>query len=517
MQSTESMKGGHVKGTQGEDLGTIREVMIDLSAGRVAYAVVSFGGFLGIGARSVALPWDALRASSYADEYVTDISKDRLKEAPSFDRSKWSSGADQNFLNNLYTYYGCTPYWNGSEDDSEESRIEDQTPSYAGSEHDTTRRPAVIERIETVTETTTTEYGDLGEVGGFGNEHFSASASDLEPRSQRTAASSSGGGMSDTDMDQNRPGGNIRTPESQSSETPSPSAEQAYSGSQEQHGELSGFSKTSHSESDIWYREGGAAQSSETERAYGGSDFSTGEGRTESPSEPGATPYGGSDSSSSQPSGAATPETSYGGPGNAGGAGEFEDSANEGDAFNATSGGSDQYSDTSGANENVRSEDIAFSDNPEGQGNTRAFEVGEDIAIEEDISAVSGFGSTSDIANLSGVSGPSAANLTGGSEGLSAAEDLSIGSVDDLNTAGSTLGLDDIEDEDISERDDRDDLDTLPGEGRRRGSSASGDFRTNEDENEDLDRSDPNRSGRGHSGGHSSRFGMDSDEEKDSR
>lgn len=109
--SAGTLKGDAVKNPAGDDLGKIEEIMLDLSSGRVAYAVLSFGGFLGIGNKLFAIPWQALSVDEDAKEFILDIDKQRLENAPGFDKDNWPDMADREFGTKVYSYYGYKPYW----------------------------------------------------------------------------------------------------------------------------------------------------------------------------------------------------------------------------------------------------------------------------------------------------------------------------------------------------------------------------------------------------------------------
>jgi sporulation protein YlmC with PRC-barrel domain len=81
----------------GEDLGKIEEIMIDVPTGRVAYAVLSFGGFLGMGDKLFALPWDALKLNEDEHEFILNVDKATLENAPGFDQDDWPDMADPNW------------------------------------------------------------------------------------------------------------------------------------------------------------------------------------------------------------------------------------------------------------------------------------------------------------------------------------------------------------------------------------------------------------------------------------
>jgi len=106
-----SIIGMDVVNFKGDSLGDVKEVVIDLCTGRVAYAVVSFGGFLSMGEKLFAIPFSAFVCNVEKNEYVLDISKERLEAAPGFDADNWPSMADEKWNRDVYKYYERSPYW----------------------------------------------------------------------------------------------------------------------------------------------------------------------------------------------------------------------------------------------------------------------------------------------------------------------------------------------------------------------------------------------------------------------
>lgn len=106
-----SIIGTDVVNTKGDNLGDIKEVVIDPRTGRVAYGVVSFGGFLSMGEKLFAIPFSAFAYDVAKDEYVLDVSKERLKAAPGFDADHWPSMSDEKWNRDVYKYYDRSPYW----------------------------------------------------------------------------------------------------------------------------------------------------------------------------------------------------------------------------------------------------------------------------------------------------------------------------------------------------------------------------------------------------------------------
>jgi len=111
VMAADTLEGDDVVNAQGEDLGVIKSIMIDVPSGRVAYAVLSSGGFLGIGDKLVAIPWNALTLDADNKCFVLNIDKERLKNAPGFDKDHWPLMADQRWATEVHSYYQTRPYW----------------------------------------------------------------------------------------------------------------------------------------------------------------------------------------------------------------------------------------------------------------------------------------------------------------------------------------------------------------------------------------------------------------------
>lgn len=110
-----TLAGNSVRNSAGEDLGKVDEIMIDIPSGRVAYAVLSFGGVLRMGNKLFALPWSALRVDEDEKCFILNVDKERLENAPGFDKDKWPDMADTKWGSEVYRYYGTTPYWEDQE------------------------------------------------------------------------------------------------------------------------------------------------------------------------------------------------------------------------------------------------------------------------------------------------------------------------------------------------------------------------------------------------------------------
>jgi sporulation protein YlmC with PRC-barrel domain len=106
-----SLEGDEVVNANGDNLGRIEAIMLDVTSGRVAYAVLSFGGFLGMGSKLFAIPWSALTLDARQKRFVLDASRERLESAPGFDKDHWPSMADRAWATDVHDYYDATPYW----------------------------------------------------------------------------------------------------------------------------------------------------------------------------------------------------------------------------------------------------------------------------------------------------------------------------------------------------------------------------------------------------------------------
>ena len=105
------VKGHKVINKNAEDLGKIEDYMLDLETGRIAYAVLSFGGFLGMGEKLFAIPWSAFNVQLFENDMriVLNVDKEILKKAQGFDKSQLPLGYTD--LSSVYQYYGYKPYW----------------------------------------------------------------------------------------------------------------------------------------------------------------------------------------------------------------------------------------------------------------------------------------------------------------------------------------------------------------------------------------------------------------------
>jgi hypothetical protein len=106
--SSEDVEGTNVYGPGDSKVGEIDHLMIDKVSGRVTYAVMSFGGFLGVGHSHYPIPWAALKYDPALGGYRTGITEQQLKDAPAFSDDSW---ADRNWETRVHQHYGAPAYW----------------------------------------------------------------------------------------------------------------------------------------------------------------------------------------------------------------------------------------------------------------------------------------------------------------------------------------------------------------------------------------------------------------------
>ncbi|OYX13329.1 MAG: photosystem reaction center subunit H [Rhizobiales bacterium 32-66-8] len=106
----DKVSGTSVYNTAGEHLGSIHDVMLDKRSGKVAYAVMSFGGFLGIGEKYHPLPWSTLNYQTNQSGYVVNMSRDQLEAAPMYGETD-SPAWDRDYETRVHDYYKAPYYW----------------------------------------------------------------------------------------------------------------------------------------------------------------------------------------------------------------------------------------------------------------------------------------------------------------------------------------------------------------------------------------------------------------------
>lgn len=106
-----TLTGNRVRNFPGDALGTIDEIMLDIPSGKIAYAVLSFGGVLGIGNKLFAVPWNALAVDEDDKCFTLDVDRKKLESAPGFDKDNWPDMTDTGWESKIFKYYGVEPYW----------------------------------------------------------------------------------------------------------------------------------------------------------------------------------------------------------------------------------------------------------------------------------------------------------------------------------------------------------------------------------------------------------------------
>ena len=110
--SASSLNGTTVRNLADEDVGKIKDLMIDWENGSVAYAVLTFGGFLGLGEKLFAVPLESFKFDNLDgnERAILDINKEKLENAPGFDPDNWPKDADYTFIDSVYAHYGYDSY-----------------------------------------------------------------------------------------------------------------------------------------------------------------------------------------------------------------------------------------------------------------------------------------------------------------------------------------------------------------------------------------------------------------------
>ncbi|QLC50537.1 PRC-barrel domain-containing protein [Methanolobus zinderi] len=107
--SASNLEGDKVINSKGEELGKIKDVVLDVTNDSIAYVVISFGGFMGVANKLFGVPIEALKKKPGEDVFVLNVEKERLKDAPGFDKDKWpgiSGEAQMDYAACIYGYYG---------------------------------------------------------------------------------------------------------------------------------------------------------------------------------------------------------------------------------------------------------------------------------------------------------------------------------------------------------------------------------------------------------------------------
>jgi sporulation protein YlmC with PRC-barrel domain len=106
--SSEDVEGCGVYDKNGNSIGEVDHLMIEKESGRVVYAVISFGGFLGLGHSHYPLPWAKLSYDTDLGGFTTDVTEQQLKDSPAFSDDSWDN---RTWEGDVHSYYDVPPYW----------------------------------------------------------------------------------------------------------------------------------------------------------------------------------------------------------------------------------------------------------------------------------------------------------------------------------------------------------------------------------------------------------------------
>ncbi|TWI62149.1 PRC-barrel domain protein [Pseudoduganella lurida] len=114
LMGADTIIGDHIHNLKDEHLGSVKEIMLDMQSGRVAYVVMASGGVLTIGEKLFAIPWEALALDTANHQLRLNIDKERIENAPGFDKDNWPDMANQAWTTEIHSYYGTTSRSTGS-------------------------------------------------------------------------------------------------------------------------------------------------------------------------------------------------------------------------------------------------------------------------------------------------------------------------------------------------------------------------------------------------------------------
>jgi sporulation protein YlmC with PRC-barrel domain len=109
--ASDKVEGTPVYGADGKKIGKVERLMIDKITGKVAYAVITFGGFMGIGEDYYPIPWSMLKYDTQLEGYLVNLTADQLKSAPKYSKQQswdWNNRQNDKLV---YDYYGAAPFW----------------------------------------------------------------------------------------------------------------------------------------------------------------------------------------------------------------------------------------------------------------------------------------------------------------------------------------------------------------------------------------------------------------------
>ncbi|MDD2464040.1 MAG: PRC-barrel domain-containing protein [Desulfobulbus sp.] len=109
LMGAKALIGYDVRTHKGEDIGDIKDIMLDVRSGMVRYAVLAFGGFIGMGEKFFAVPWIALTLDTTNKRFILNVEKEHLAKVPGFDKDRWPDGADPRWAKEIHAYFGVEP------------------------------------------------------------------------------------------------------------------------------------------------------------------------------------------------------------------------------------------------------------------------------------------------------------------------------------------------------------------------------------------------------------------------
>lgn len=109
--SAGTLMGDSVKNQNGDDLGNLKEIMLDVQSGRIAYGVLESGSFLGMGGKLFAIPFEAFGVNEKDHTLTLNVDTETLKNAEGFDKNNWPDTANKQWGQQTHDYYGYSPYW----------------------------------------------------------------------------------------------------------------------------------------------------------------------------------------------------------------------------------------------------------------------------------------------------------------------------------------------------------------------------------------------------------------------
>ncbi len=109
--SASTLEGDKVVTPDGDDVGKVKEIMLDVVTGGIAYAVIARGGALGIGEKLFAVPWRLIAVDGDNEQLVLDVDPEVLDNSPGFDPDNWPQFSDRSWGEEIHRYYDISPYW----------------------------------------------------------------------------------------------------------------------------------------------------------------------------------------------------------------------------------------------------------------------------------------------------------------------------------------------------------------------------------------------------------------------